>query len=310
MSKEATGIEIGRLKELIRARSQAGAALTLAERRAQMDRNAEQFAVPEGVDVRKADLGGLGGEWNVPRGAERAPVLLYFHGGGYVQGSSMSHRHMTARLALAANARVLSVDYALAPEAPFPAAVDDAVRAYRWLIASGVEPHEIAFGGDSAGGGLAVATLLAARNEGLPMPAAAIAISPWSDLTCDTDAYRSRAERDPMIQQDGIKSLAATYLNGVDPRHPLASPNHADDLSGLPPMLIHVGSDEVLFDDAADLCRKARAAGVEAEIEEWEDMVHVWHAFYQLLPKGEEAIERLGDYLAERFKAAQKVAAI
>ncbi|WP_421863838.1 alpha/beta hydrolase [Parvibaculum sp.] len=309
MSKEGKGMEIGRLKELIRARSRASEGLSIEERRKAMDGNANQFPVPAGVTVTKADLGGLAAEWNVPDGTESAPVLLYFHGGGYVQGSSASHRHLTSRLALAANARVLSVDYALAPEAPFPAAVMDGVKAYRWLIASGVQPNEIAFGGDSAGGGLTMAALLAVRDEGLPMPAAAIAISPWTDLTCDTGTYSSRAEADPMIQQAGIKSIAGLYLNGADPRHPLASPNHAD-LAGLPPLLIHVGNDEVLLDDARDLHQRARSAGVEAEIEEWEDMIHVWHAFYQLLPQGERAIERLGGYLSQRWTAAQRGGAI
>lgn len=303
MSKEGKGIEIGRLKELIRARSEAGANLGYAERRKAMDGNASQFPVPAGVEVSKADLGGLGGEWNIPSGAAIAPVILYFHGGGYVQGSSVSHRHLTSRLALAAKARVLSVDYALAPEAPFPAAVEDALKAYRWLIASGVEPQAIAFGGDSAGGGLTVATLIAARDKGLPMPAAAVAISPWTDLTCETETYKTRADADPMIDQAGIKSIAAAYLNGADARDPLASPNFGE-LTGLPPMLIHVGSDEVLLDDAITLHKRARACGVEAEIEEWDGMIHVWHAFYQMLPEGERAIERLGDYLSARWKEA------
>lgn len=307
MSKEGKGIEIGRLKEMIRARSEAGANLGYAERRKSMDGNAEQFPVPAGVEISKADLGGLGGEWNIPSGAETAPVILYFHGGGYVQGSSVSHRHLTSRLALAANARVLSADYALAPEAPFPAAVEDGLKAYRWLLASGVEPQAIAFGGDSAGGGLTVATLIAARDEGLPMPAAAIAISPWTDLTCDTETYATRAAADPMIDQAGIKSIAAAYLNGADARNPLASPNFGD-LSGLPPMLIHVGSDEVLLGDAIALHQRARACGVAAEIEEWDGMIHVWHAFYQMLPQGERAIERLGDYLSARWRAMQAAA--
>lgn len=307
MSKEGKGIEIGRLKELIRARSAAGANLGYAERRKAMDGNAEQFPVPAGVEISKTDLGGLGAEWNIPSGAAIAPVILYFHGGGYVQGSSVSHRHLTSRLALAANARVLSADYALAPEAPFPAAVEDGLKAYRWLLASGVEPQAIAFGGDSAGGGLTVATLIAARDEGLPMPAAAIAISPWTDLTCDTETYATRAAADPMIDQAGIKSIAAAYLNGADARNPLASPNFGD-LSGLPPMLIHVGSDEVLLGDAIALHQRARACGVAAEIEEWDGMIHVWHAFYQMLPQGERAIERLGDYLSARWRAMQAAA--
>jgi phosphinothricin tripeptide acetyl hydrolase len=201
MSKEGKGLEIGHLKELIRARSQAGEKLGIAERRTQMDANASRFPVPAGVEVLKTGAGEPAAEWNIPSGTETAPVILYFHGGGYVQGSSVSHRHLTSRLALAAKARVLSIDYALAPEAPFPAAVDDALTAYRWLIASGVEPQAIAFGGDSAGGGLAVATLIAARDKGLPMPAAAVAISPWTDLTCETATYTTRAGADPMIDQ-------------------------------------------------------------------------------------------------------------
>ncbi|MDZ4380424.1 MAG: alpha/beta hydrolase [Parvibaculum sp.] len=308
MSKEGKGLEIGHLKELIRARSQAGEKLGIAERRTQMDANASRFPVPAGVDVLKTGAGEPAAEWNIPSGAETAPVILYFHGGGYVQGSSVSHRHLTSRLALAAKARVLSVDYALAPEAPFPAAVDDALTAYRWLIASGVEPQAIAFGGDSAGGGLAIATLIAARDKGLPMPAAAVAVSPWADLTCETATYTTRAGADPMIDQAGIKNLAAIYLNGADARDPLASPNFGD-LAGLPPMLIHVGSDEVLLDDAIALHKHARACGVDAEIEEWDGMIHVWHAFYQMLPEGEQAIERLGAYLSARWKEARRAAA-
>ncbi|PKP77043.1 MAG: alpha/beta hydrolase [Alphaproteobacteria bacterium HGW-Alphaproteobacteria-3] len=308
MSKEGKGLEIGHLKELIRARSQAGEKLGIAERRTQMDANASRFPVPAGVDVLKTSAAEPAAEWNIPSGAETAPVILYFHGGGYVQGSSVSHRHLTSRLALAAKARVLSVDYALAPEAPFPAAVDDALTAYRWLIASGVEPQAIAFGGDSAGGGLAIATLIAARDKGLPMPAAAVAISPWTDLTCETATYTTRAGADPMIDQAGIKNLAAIYLNGADARDPLASPNFGD-LAGLPPMLIHVGSDEVLLDDAIALHKHARACGVDAEIEEWDGMIHVWHAFYQMLPEGEQAIERLGAYLSARWQEARRAAA-
>src|SRR5690606_27470245 len=217
MPKEGNGIEIGRLKELIRARAKAGEGMSLEDRRKQMDGNANQFPVPEGVEIARADLEGLGGEWNIPAGAETAPVLLYFHGGGYVQGSSVSHRHLTSRLALAAKARVLSVDYALAPEAPFPAAVRDGVKAYLWLLDQGHAPQRIALGGDSAGGGLAVAVLLAARARGLPMPAGAALISPWTDLTCEARSYETQAALDPMITQPAIKEMAATYLAGADP---------------------------------------------------------------------------------------------
>ena len=308
MSNRRGEMSIERLKELVRERSKRGE-LPLDERRTVMDGNAGVFPVPAGVAIERADLDGLGAEWAIPQGAEDAPVVLYFHGGGYLIGSSVSHRHLTSRLALASNSRVLSVDYALAPEQPFPAAVNDGLKAYRWLLDNGHAPERIAMGGDSAGGGLTVATLLAARDAGLPMPAGAVLISPWTDLTCATGSYVSCADLDPMIDAAGIRDTAAAYLNGADARHPLASPNFAD-LTGLPPMLIHVGTDEVLLDDARDLEKRARAARVEAELEVWDGMIHVWHAFYQMLPEGERALDRLGDYISGRWTATRKMDAI
>lgn len=299
------GMSIARLKELVRERSKR-AELPLAERRKVMDGNAQQFPMPAGVAVEAADLGGLRAEWHIPAGlAGERRTILYFHGGGYVMGSPVSHRHITGRLALAAQARILSVDYALAPEHPFPAAVKDGVKAYRWLLDQGQAPHLIAIAGDSAGGGLTMATLLAARDEGLPMPAAASLISPWSDLTCGTGTYVSRAEADPMITPDGIRELAAIYLAGADPRDPLASPNFAD-LKGLPPMLIQVGDDEVLLDDSLHLAARAREAGIEVRLDVAPGMIHVWHAFYQMLPEGEAAIVSIGDYLAAHWNVERQ----
>jgi len=296
-------MSVERLKHLVRERAKRGA-LSLEDRRKIMDGNAEQFPVPAGVVIRRADLGGLGAEWAIPEGltdeAGAGNTLLYFHGGGYVVGSTVSHRHIVSRIALAAKARVLSVDYALAPENPFPAAVKDAVKAYRWLLDQGQKPEQIALAGDSAGGGLAAATLLAAREEGLPLPAGAALISPWSDLTCATGSYETRAEADPMIMPEGIRELANIYLTGADPRDPLASPNFGN-LAGLPPLLIQVGDDEVLLDDSRNLAARAREAGVDVDLEVAPDMFHVWHAFYQMFTPGEEAIERMGSWLAARW---------
>lgn len=303
MSIKRESMSVERLKHLVRERAKRGA-LSLEDRRKIMDGNAEQFPVPAGVAIRRADLGGLGAEWAIPDGltdeAGAGNTLLYFHGGGYVVGSTISHRHIVSRIALAAKARVLSVDYALAPENPFPAAVKDAVKAYRWLLDQGQKPEQIALAGDSAGGGLAAATLLAAREEGLPLPAGAALISPWSDLTCATGSYETRAEADPMIMPEGIRELANIYLTGADPRDPLASPNFGN-LAGLPPLLIQVGDDEVLLDDSRNLAARAREAGVDVDLEVAPDMFHVWHAFYQMFTPGEEAIERMGSWLAARW---------
>lgn len=303
MSIKRESMSVERLKHLVRERAKRGA-LSLEDRRKIMDGNAEQFPVPAGVAIRRADLGGLGAEWAIPDGltdeAGAGNTLLYFHGGGYVVGSTVSHRHIVSRIALAAKARVLSVDYALAPENPFPAAVKDAVKAYRWLLDQGQKPEQIALAGDSAGGGLAAATLLAAREEGLPLPAGAALISPWSDLTCATGSYETRAQADPMITPEGIRELANIYLTGADPRDPLASPNFGN-LAGLPPLLIQVGDDEVLLDDSRNLAARAREAGVDVELEVAPDMFHVWHAFYQMFTPGEEAIERMGSWLAARW---------
>jgi acetyl esterase/lipase len=198
---------------------------------------------------------------------------------------------------------VLSVDYRLAPEHPFPAAVNDAITAYRWLLADGTDPAIIALAGDSAGGGLALAALVALRDAGDPMPAAAAVISPWTDLALTGDSLRTRAAVDVMIKPAGMRETAEAYLNGQDPRHPHASPLYAD-LRGLPPTLIHVGDAEVILDDSTRFAGNARAAGVDVTLEVWDEMPHVWHAFAGLLPEADQAIGRMGTWLREHVPAS------
>jgi acetyl esterase/lipase len=211
-----------------------------------------------------------------------------------------SHRALVARVAAASGARGLNVDYRLAPEHPFPAAVDDAVAAYRWLLEGGLDPARIVVAGDSAGGGLTVSTLLALRDAGDPLPAGGVCISPWTDLACTGESITSRAEHDPMVQGPGLLDMAAAYLAGHDPRAPLASPLYAE-LHDLPPLLIHVGSAETLLDDATRLADRARDAGTAVELDVWDDMVHVWHAFAPLLPEADEAIGRIGAWVRGRM---------
>jgi epsilon-lactone hydrolase len=268
----------------------------LSGQRARMDSLAAFFPVPDGTEVEPASVGGVKGEWVRARRARRDATLLYLHGGGYVVGSPASHRHLAAAIGEAAGVAVFSADYRLAPEHPFPAAVEDAVAAYKGLLDSGIPASKLAIAGDSAGGGLAVATLVAARDRGLPMPACAAAISPWADLSQGGESYRSRLKRDPMITKPGLDEMAAAYLAGAAAKTPLASPLFAD-LKGLPPLLIQVGSEEALHDDSMQLKARAEDAGVDVSVESWGGMVHVWHIFHPILSEGRDAVARIGSFM-------------
>jgi epsilon-lactone hydrolase len=267
---------------------------TIAQMRGGMERVSERVAAD--VKCEPVDAGGVGAEWIVPPEAASDRVILYLHGGGYVMGSINTHRAMVARIARAAEARGLALDYRLAPEHPFPAAVDDATAAYRWLLSQGYKPGKIVIAGDSAGGGLTIATLLALRASGVAMPAAAVPISPWTDMEGTGDSVRSKAGKDPMADIEALRSMAKKYVGEHDARNPLASPLHAD-FHGLPPMLIQVGEAEILLDDSTRVAERAKAAGVDVELEVWDDMIHVWHVFAKLLPEGQQAIDKIGRFV-------------
>jgi acetyl esterase/lipase len=292
--------ELQAVRELLRDVDLGG--LTIAERRRAMESVAS--APPPGTAVDPVDAGGVRAEWVAATGVLPGRVLLYFHGGAFQIGSAAALRHLVALLSGAARARALSVDYRLAPEHPFPAAIEDALAAYRWLLASGVDSALIAVAGDSAGGGLALGALAALRDAGDPMPAGAILLSPWTDLALTGESLRTRAAVDVLIKPDRIAEDAALYLAGADPRHPYASPLYAD-LRGLPPLLVHVGDAEVILDDSTRLAAKAREAGVEVSLEIWDEMPHVFPAFAGLLPEADQAIERAGDWLDQRYRAAR-----
>lgn len=229
-----------------------------------------------------------------PTGAADS-ALLYFHGGAFVCGSAAGYRGLAANLGRAADAQTFSVDYRLAPEEPFPAAVEDATAAYRGLLQQGIDPLRIVFAGDSAGGGLAVSALLKLRDEGAPLPSAAVLLSPWADLNCDSHTLETKAAEDPSLTAPGLRAMAGHYLAGQDARHPLASPLHAD-LSRLPPLLIQVGSAEILLGDAVTLAERAGAVGVAVRLEIWPDMIHVWQAFAFMLEEGRAAIDEAGRF--------------
>lgn len=222
--------------------------------------------------------------------------VFYLHGGGYVSGSPSHYRDFIWRIANATQARVLCISYRVAPEHPFPAAVDDAVSAYRWLLAQGADPQRTAVMGDSAGGGLALALLLRLRDEGVPLPAAAVAMSPWTDLAMAGESYRRFAKADPMLSVVPAQTFARWYLAGGDARQPYASPLYGDH-KGLPPTLIQVGSDEILLDDAKTMAERMRAAGCAAELEVWPRMPHVWQVHARLVPEARQAVKRIGDFV-------------
>jgi epsilon-lactone hydrolase len=225
--------------------------------------------------------------------------ILYFHGGGYAVGTAALYRDFLWRVAGAARAHVLYFDYRLAPEQPFPAALEDAVNAYRW-VASRYDCRHVAFFGDSAGGGLVFAAMMKIRDDGLALPRAAVALSPWTDLTMSGASWKSNAAADPMMDAAKIPQLARNYAAGTDPAHPYVSPVFGDP-DGLPATLIHCGSDEILRDDAVGMADKMRASRCEVKIEVWPKMPHVWQLYARILPEGRSAIARIGNFLMERI---------
>jgi monoterpene epsilon-lactone hydrolase len=274
------------------------AELSLEEKRAAMDALTSQFQLAEDVRCEPVDAGGVPAEWITTPEAVDQRVIYYLHGGGYMMGSINTHRELISRLSRAARARALAIDYRLAPENPFPAAVEDSTGAYRWLLSTGVEPARLVIAGESAGGGLTVATLVALRDAGDPLPAAAVCLSAWVDLEALGESMTTKADIDPTAQREMLLQMAKAYLGDAHPRTPLAAPLYAD-LRGLPPLLVQVGTAEVLLDDSTRLAERARSAGVGVVLEPWDDMFHMWHFFAAMLPEGQQAIDRIGEFIRE-----------
>ncbi len=226
--------------------------------------------------------------------------VLYLHGGAHMSGSPVLYRDFIWRIANTTRSRVTILDHRLAPENPFPAALDDAVAAYRRLLADGADPRRMTIAGESSGGGLALSTLLRLRDEDIPLPAAAVVLSPWTDLTLASASWKTNAKADPMIRSDHAPRLAAQYLAGADPRTPYASPLFGDH-TGLPPTLIQVGSDEVLLDDSVNMAERLRAAGCVVEIEIWPRMPHAWQLWPRIMPEAHAAIARIGEFVLSKM---------
>jgi acetyl esterase/lipase len=287
--------ELDRVIGMIKARAQT-VRKTTDEDRISYENMLASMPMADDIDTERVGAGGVPAEWLRAPGAQADRVMLYFHGGGYVVGSMRTHRTMLSHISRASGFSVLGLDYRLAPENPFPAPVEDALAAYRWLLHRGIEPGNIVLGGDSAGGGLVVSALVAIRYAGEPMPAAGVCISPWVDMEATGKSFTTNAHVDPSVSRERILNIAKVYLAGKNPRAPLASPLYAD-LHELPPLLSMVGSIETLLDDARAITERAQAAGVEAVLEIWDDMPHVWTHFAPILPEGQQAVDRIGDFI-------------
>jgi epsilon-lactone hydrolase len=261
---------------------------------------------PAEVETVATSLGGVPASVITPPQSAPGRHILFLHGGAYIAGSALIYRHVTWRFAMAAEARLAAIDYRLAPEHPFPAALDDAAAAWHSLLAGGAQPRHCVVMGDSAGGGLALALALRLRDRGEPLPAAIVALSPWTDLAITGPSCRRNAAFDPVLNSGDLNMLAAQYLGRADPHNPYVSPLYGDP-RGLPPTLFQVGSDEILRDDSERMAERMREAGCEVTLEIWPRMPHVWHGFAPVVPEARRAIVRVGDYI-RRWTATESPA--
>ena len=262
---------------------------------------------PAGVNLTDGLLGGRPAVEFTPPAPPTGTVILYFHGGSWVVGSPRTAQHLTAALVRRTGARAVSIDYRLAPEHPFPAAIEDGVAAYRELLERGVPAEQIILAGDSAGGGLSVTTLLAARDEGLPMPAAVVAFSPGLDASRSGESFTAKATADPLLTRASLQATGELYLAGQDPHQPLLSPAVYADPTGLPPLLLQVGTNEMLLDDSTRMATRAAAAGVDVILDVTADVPHVFQSFEGILDEADAALDRAGRFILDHVPAVAPV---
>jgi len=260
-----------------------------------------QFSkIPKGVKFETTEYEGISIEWTIPDNLENPGVVIYLHGGGYVSGSIKTHRGLVGGLAKRSKTKCLSVEYRLAPEYPFPAGLDDVIKIYHWLLKQGYDHTKIVIAGDSAGGGLTIATLTRLKDEKAPLPAAGVCLSPWLDLECTDDLQIELEKKDPMLSIAALRAYGKQYAKN-NLQHPYASLLYSYP-TGLPPLFIQVSDSEVLYRDTVRYEKIAKAAGVQIEVEVWNNMVHVWQAYGPILPEAMQAIKKLGNYIAAKTK--------
>ena len=268
--------------------------------RRECEEGAARFgSMPSGIDIEPVSAGGLAAEWILPAGASKDAAIVFFHGGGYVSGSCSDHRIHVSKFVAGSGVGALLFEYRLAPEHPYPAALDDSVAAYEWLLSKGVSPERVVFAGDSAGGGLCLAALVALRDRGVALPSAAVALSPWTDLACSGDSYRTNAGR--CLSPKGTwTAFSAHYAAGRDPADPLISPLYAD-LRGLPPLLLFAGSDEILLDDSIRFAERAREAGVDVALRIGKGLFHCYPVCAPLFPEATQAMAEICAFIREHI---------
>lgn len=282
--------------------------LSIAELRANGVKNSKMLGeVSKNITVEKINMEGIQAEWLIPfsSSTRSEKVILYLHGGGYVTGSIEDHRMMCGLLANATGTKVLIPEYRLAPEHPFPAALDDALKVYQWLLDQGYSSANMIIAGDSAGGGLSIATVLALKEKSGSLPAAVVCLSPWADLALTGQSHTTKAKAEAILNKDVLHEWALCYTDESNLTNPLVSPIHGD-FHGFPPLLIQVGSEEILLDDSTLLAEKAKSAGVDVTLKIWDGMWHVWQALGDLIPENKKTFEEIGQFVQRQFGRIEK----
>ena len=278
---------------------------SIEEFRQGVDKSSTLFGkMPEGIDVSPISIDGIPAEWIIPSDSSKDRVILYFHGGGYVSGTCKAHRMHVAKVVKASGIPSLLFEYRLAPEHPFPAAVEDSLAAYHYLLAEGVSPSHIAFMGDSAGGGLCLATLLALKDQKIPLPAAAVALSPWTDLKCSGQSYTTKLDVEPLAPTESWTVFSHYYVQEQDPCHPWISPLYGN-LEGLPPLRIFVGEYETLHDDSTCFAEKAKEAGVDVTLTVGEKMFHCYPVCAPIFPEATQAMREICAFIRTHISNQQ-----
>jgi len=262
----------------------------------------ETDPIPKEIEIKSTMLEKISADWVIPSNSIKDHVILYIHGGGWVLGAPITHRGLNSTIAKATGIKILSIDYRLAPEHPFPAPLEDCVDAYKWLLSNGFKSDHIIIAGDSAGGNLTLTTLLKLRDQGIDLPAGVVCLSPATDLTLSDDSYFENAETDPILADIGVFWWMVVYLAGEDPRNPYISPLFGD-LKGLPPILIQASTCEMLYSDATRFVEKAKKVGTDAILQAWDEMTHVFQGLSEeLIPEVKDAINKIADFTSQLFK--------